>query len=319
VHRIDRVVQPVDRSPRVHQPVASQYRATDELCLAPLSHIHMAALLALTAAAAYGAGDFLGGVAARRIPATAVVLWSHVIGLLVLLVAAPLMGGEATARALGLGAVAGVVGAIGVTLFYRGLSLGAMSVVAPVTALLSAAVPVMVGVGSGERPQPTALVGIGLALVAITLVSRDDAGPGARSGLRNRALLLALAGGLGFGLFFVVIDAAGPGTGIWSLVGARATSVTLFGSLGAAGLMAAAPPRRDVAAAAIGAGLLDAAANVFYVLALTQGLLTVVAVLTTLYPVGTVLLARCFLGERMTRGQQAGLTFAGVAAILIAA
>jgi drug/metabolite transporter (DMT)-like permease len=280
----------------------------------------MAALLALSAAAAYGAGDFLGGVASRRIPATAVVLWSHLVGLVALIVAAPLIGGELTGRALGVGAVAGVVGAVGVSLFYRGLSIGPMSVVAPVAALLSAAVPVVVGMGGGERPQPTALVGIGLALVAITLVSRDDAGPDARTTVetKTRALLLALAAGLAFGLFFVVIDGAGSDTGIWSLVGARATSVSLFGSLGALGIMAATPPRRDVAGPALGAGILDAAANVFYVLALSHGLLTVVAVLTTLYPVGTVLLARYVLGEQMTRGQQAGLTCAGFAAVLIA-
>jgi uncharacterized membrane protein len=278
----------------------------------------MAALLALTAAAAYGAGDFLGGVAARRVPATAVVLWSHLIGLVLLLAAAPLVGGQPTARTFGVGAVAGIVGAAGVTLFYRGLSLGRMGVVAPVAAVLSAAVPVAVGIGQGEQPQPTALAGIGLALVAIVLVSRQTSPADHRPEQQIMALVLAIVAGLAFGLFFVLMDAAGSGTGIWSLVGARAASVTLFGSLGLAGLMAAAPPRRDVAGAALGAGILDAAANVCYLLALTQGLLTVVAVLTTLYPVGTVLLARYVLGERMSVGQQAGLTVAGLAAILIA-
>ncbi|MGH9212328.1 MAG: EamA family transporter [Acidimicrobiales bacterium] len=246
--------------------------------------------------------------------------WSQCIGLVALILAAPVIGGEPTGRALAVGAVAGIVGAVGVTLFYQGLSQGTMSVVAPVAALLSAAVPVVVGVGGGERPDPMALAGIGLALVAITLVSRE--GPGSDSGsvsrLKSRALVLALAAGLAFGLFFVIVDTAGSGSGIWSLVAARTASVSLFGGLGAAGIMAAAPPRRDVAVTAAGAGVLDAVANVFYVLALSHGLLTVVSVLTTLYPVGTVLLARYVLGETMTRGQQAGLTVAGAATLLIA-
>jgi drug/metabolite transporter (DMT)-like permease len=278
----------------------------------------MAALLALTAAAAYGAGDFLGGLAARRLPASAVVLWSHVVGLVALIAAAPLLGGEITARALGVGAAAGIVGAVGVATFYRGLSIGPMSVVAPVAALLSAAVPVAVGIGQGERPELMALAGIGLALVAIGLVSREPAGSGDRTGVGRQALMLAIGAGLAFGLFFATIDGAGSGTGIWSLVGARTASVTLFGSLGITGVMAAAPPDRDVAAAALGAGVLDAAADVFYVLALSHGLLTVVSVLTTLYPVGTVLLARYVLGERLSRGQQLGLSVAGLAAVLIA-
>ena len=119
----------------------------------------MAALLALGAAAAYGIGDFLGGVAARRVAASAVVLWSHVVGLVLLVGLAPLAGGEPTSRALAVGALAGVLGGGGVALFYRGLAVGAMSVVAPVAALLSAGVPVVVGLATGERPASAALVG----------------------------------------------------------------------------------------------------------------------------------------------------------------
>ncbi|HYZ99170.1 MAG TPA: EamA family transporter [Acidimicrobiales bacterium] len=279
----------------------------------------MAPLLALTAAAAYGVADFLGGVAARREPSSAVVLWSHVVGLLLLVVAAPGLGGDITARGLGVGAAAGLLGGTGVALFYRALSLGSMSVVAPIGALLSAAVPVVAGIGSGERPQAPALAGIALALVAVTLVSREPARnspAGAR--VRLQPLLLAVAAGLAFGLFFVTLDGAGTGVGIWPLLGARVASISLFTALGAAGLTAASPPR-SAAGAAVGCGLLDAAANVFYVLALSHGLLSVVAVLTALYPAGTVVLARCVLGERLSGVQQAGLTVAGAAAILIAA
>jgi drug/metabolite transporter (DMT)-like permease len=278
----------------------------------------MAALLALTAAAAYGVGDFLGGMAARREPSTAVVLWSHVLGLVVLLAVAPALGGEASPRALAVGGVAGLFGGAGVALFYRGLSLGSMSVVAPIAALLSAAVPVMAGLGSGERPSVAAVAGIGMALVAVTMVSRERPGSAGERVLRLQPLLLAVGAGVAFGLFFVAVDRAGGDAGIWPLVGARVASVSLFAALGAARVTAAGPPRAALGAA-LGCGLLDAAANVLYVLALSHGLLSVVAVLTALYPAGTVLLARYVLGERLTGVQRTGLAVAGLAAVLIAA
>jgi drug/metabolite transporter (DMT)-like permease len=279
----------------------------------------MASLLALTAAMAYGAGDFLGGVASRRAPTTAVVLWSHVVGLLLMLAAAPLVAGDLTARGLAVGAGAGLVGALGVALFYHGLSIGTMSVVAPIAGLLSAAVPVTAGLVIGERPGVAALGGIALALVAITLVSRDGSAPDRSPASDRRFLVLALAAGAGiaFGLFFAALNGAGDGTGIWPLVGARTASVTLFTVLGLARVTQAAPPR-EAAGAAVGAGVLDAAANVFYVLALSHGLLSVVSVLTALYPAGTVVLARYGLGERMSGVQRTGLAVAGVSAVLIA-
>jgi drug/metabolite transporter (DMT)-like permease len=283
----------------------------------------MAALLALTAAVAYGAGDFLGGVAARREPATAVVLWSHIVGLLLLATAAPLLGGEVTTPALLVGAVAGVAGATGVAAFYKALSLGTMSVVAPITGLLSAALPVLAGLARGERPEPVALVGIAIALLAIVLVSREaasvdeESGRGRSSQQQARALALAVGAGVAFGLFFVVIDGASESAGIWPLVAARVASVALFGSLALAGLAAARVPR-TAGVAALGCGVLDAAANVLYVLALSHGLLSIVSVLTALYPASTVLLARYLLGEQMSPVQRAGLAFAGGAALLIA-
>jgi drug/metabolite transporter (DMT)-like permease len=278
----------------------------------------MAALLALTAAVAYGAGDFLGGLASRREPATAVVLWSQIVGLLLLATAAPLVGGDITTRALLVGAAAGLAGAVGIAGFYRALSLGAMSVVAPITGLLSAAVPVLAGVGRGERPPAVALVGIAVALLAIVLVSRDGSGRARSTEGGGQALALAVGAGVAFGLFFVVIDGAGESAGIWPLVAARIASVGLFGGLALAGVTAARVPRTAVVAA-LGCGVLDAAANVFYVLALGHGLLSIVSVLAALYPASTVLLARYLLGERMSPVQQAGLAFAGCAALLIAA
>jgi drug/metabolite transporter (DMT)-like permease len=280
------------------------------------------ALLALSAAVAYGAGDFLGGLAARREPASAVVLWSHIVGFFLLLAAAPLVGGSATTTDLAIGAAAGLAGGLGVAGFYKALSLGRMSVVAPITGLLSAAVPVVAGFGRGERPQPAALAGIALALVAITLVSRegtsDDEVAGQASGRSFEALGLAIGAGLAFGLFFVIISGTGDDAGIWPLVASRVASVSLFAVLAGVGLGAGRPPRSAVGAA-VGCGVLDAGANVFFVLALSHGLLSIVSVLSALYPAGTVLLARYLLGERMTALQQTGLVFAGAAAVLIAA
>ncbi|MGH9230800.1 MAG: EamA family transporter, partial [Acidimicrobiales bacterium] len=230
---------------------------------------------------------------------------------------APALGGDATPRAMAVGAVAGLLGGAGVALFYRGLSLGSMSVVAPIAALLSAAVPVMVGLGSGERPPLAALAGIGMALVAVTMVSRERPESHGERTLRLQPLLLAIGAGVAFGCFFVAIDRAGSDVGIWPLVGARVASVSLFAALGAARMTAAAPPRAALGAA-LGCGLLDATANVLYVLALSHGLLSVVSVLTALYPAGTVLLARYVLGERLTGLQRTGLAVAGLAAVLIA-
>jgi drug/metabolite transporter (DMT)-like permease len=192
-----------------------------------------------------------------------------------------------------------------------------MSAVAPVAALFSAAVPVMAGLGSGERPPLAAIGGIGMALVAVTMVSRERPATHGERGVGLQPLLLAIGAGIAFGLFFVALDRAGGDAGIWPLVGARVASVSLFASLGAARLTAAAPPRAALAAA-VGCGLLDAAANVLYMLALSHGLLSVVSVLTALYPAGTVLLARYVLGERLTGLQRTGLAVAGVAAVLIA-
>jgi drug/metabolite transporter (DMT)-like permease len=280
----------------------------------------MAALLALTAAAAYGAGDFLGGIATRRESATAVVLWSHMVGLLIMLLVAPLIGGELTGEALVVGGAAGLVGAAGVAIFYHALSLGSMSVVAPVAGLLSAAIPVLAGIAGGERPPVVALVGIVLALGAITLVSRE--GPAGDDHLDRavhlRALGLAVVAGVGFGLFFVALEGVSDGTGLWPLVGARIASVAMFSTLGLTRVITGAPPRA-AAWAAVGAGVLDASANAFYLVALSHGLLSIVAVLSALYPAGTVLLARLVLRERMTRLQQTGLAVAGVATLLIVA
>lgn len=276
----------------------------------------MAVVLALCSAAAYGIGDFCGGMAARRVPASTVLLWSHLLGFSLFVVAAPFVAGSATGGDLLIGAGAGLCGAVGVGLLYKGLAVGPMSVVAPVTALLSAAVPVSAGLLEGERPSAGVAVGMVAALAAIVLVSAEGGGSLRPADLRG--ITFALGAGLGFGLFFVALSHVGEDSGIWPLVAARGASATAVGALALLGRVSRTPPVTGARLFTASAGTLDAFANVCYLLATREGLLTVVSVLTALYPVGTVILARLILKERFARLQRVGMALALPAAILMA-
>lgn len=276
----------------------------------------MAALLALFSAAAYGVGDFSGGMAARRVPATTVLLWSHLLGFVLLLAATPLLGGRPGGGDLLLGLVGGLAGAVGVGLLYKGLAVGPMSVVAPITALLSALVPVLVGVLQGERPRLGVALGMAAALASIVLVSAQGGGslrPADPSGV-----LFALGAGLGFGLFFVALSYTGDDSGIWPLVATRVASVSSVGALALLGKVPREAPRGEARRLTGVAGTLDATANVLYLLAVRRGLLSVVSVLAALYPVSTVVLARAVLKERFGTLQRIGMAIAIPAAVLIA-
>lgn len=276
----------------------------------------MAVLLALCSSATYGIGDFLGGTAAKRAAATAVLLWSHLVGLLLLVGVTAFVGGEATAHDLLLGAVGGLAGAAGVGLLYQSLAIGPMSAVAPVTALLAAAVPVVAGYAQGERPPGTAAVGMVAALLAIVLVSAEGGGSFRPSDLR--AATLALGAGLGFGLFFVSLSYTGDGAGMWPLVAARAASVGVVGGLALVGRVDHRIPRDHTRLLTAGAGALDVGANALYLLAIREGLLSVVSVLASLYPASTVVLAWIVLRERFAPMQRIGLVLAIPAVMLMA-
>jgi drug/metabolite transporter (DMT)-like permease len=276
----------------------------------------MAVLLALCSAATFGIGDFCGGMATRRASLSAVLLWSHLLGLTGLAVAVALGAGDYSAPDLRLGALGGVVGAVGIGLLYRGLAVGPMSVVAPITALLAAAVPVVAGYLQGERPGTSALLGMAAALAAIVLVSAEGGGTLRPSDLRG--VSLAMGAGLCFGLFFVSLSHTGEASGLWPLVGARLTSVVALGGLALLNVIDVDIPRGGPRSLIIAAGVLDVAANVFYLMATREGLLSVVSVLASLYPVGTVVLARIVLGERFASLQRIGMAVAIPAAILIA-
>ncbi len=280
----------------------------------------MAALLALVSALCYGVSDFTGGLAARRIAATMVVLVSNAFSLLLALLAVSLLpGSQYSATDMGWGVVAGAVGLLGVVLLYRGLAMGPMSVVAPLTAVLSAVVPVVVGVARGERPGLVALAGVVLAVPAMVLISREPRrGTGAR--LSRGALVSALTAGVSFGGFYVLLAQTGPNGGAWPLIGQRASSVIILLAVTAVAAVrrTVALPRGPVLRLAVVAGATDFAANLAYVLATHRGLLALVAVISSLYPASTLLLARGLLKERMALQQIGGLVLAGAAVALIA-
>jgi len=205
-------------------------------------------------------------------------------------------------------------GGIGLALLYRGLAVGVMSVVAPVTAVSAVIIPVFVGLALGERPAGLAVVGVVLAVVAIVLISRSgvvEEGKSATTGLAT-----AVASGIAIGIFLVCLERTGPAAGLWPLVPARVVSVSFFVL---AGLIARQKllPRRESWSIVVGGGTLDMVANILYLLAVRQGPLSIVATLTSLYPATTILLARIVLRERLRLVQQAGGACAGLAIVLI--
>jgi len=283
----------------------------------------MTAILALSAAVVYGTSDFFGGVASRRTSPLAVTFLAHAVGLTLLALSVPLLPAAHPEPAdLIYGGVAGALGAGGLILFYRALARGTMSVIAPVAALFGAVLPVAVGLGLGEHLSAPAFVGIGVAVAAVALVSREHADdrPAPATNARQRLghpVVLAVLAGIAFGGFFVLLSRTGPSAGLWPLVSARAVSVVLLGAvIVATGSDWRPTPGSRRLVIATGAG--DMVANVLYLLAVRQGLVSLVAVIVALYPAATVLLAQVVLDERLRRVQVAGLALAAGAAVLLA-
>jgi drug/metabolite transporter (DMT)-like permease len=274
----------------------------------------IAVILATACAVVYGTADFFGGLAAKRTQVLSVVMLSQIAGLALILGLLPLLPGVFSDRALLWGLAAGLSGAAGLALFYRALATGVMSVVAPTTAVTSATLPVVFGLATGERPGFWALVGVTLALGSVLLVSQDGS-PGGRASFT--ALLTSLAAGAGFGGFFILLAMAPADAGLWPLVGARLSSVTAV-VLAAAATRRSLRPHPGSLRIIVAAGVLDMAANVLFLLAQRQGLLSLVAVLVSLYPASTLLLARQVLGERLRGIQVTGVACALGAVALIA-
>jgi drug/metabolite transporter (DMT)-like permease len=261
-----------------------------------------AVLFGLLSAASWGGGDFCGGLAARRAPVLRVLPVSALGGMLPLLVLALLTGERSVAHAGPLlwGAAAGLFGTIGLGALYRGLAAGRAAVVAPTSAVVAAALPALWGAASEGLPGPLRLAGFALALAGVWLIAQTGEPTRGASGLG-----LALLAGCGFGGFFILIDRAGEGGTYWPLLAARC--VTLAASLGGALLLRPTGSVRPALPLALLGGVLDAGGNAFFVLAGQAGRLDVAAVLSSLYPATTVLLARLVLGERIAPRQALGI------------
>ncbi|MFE2038653.1 EamA family transporter [Streptomyces scopuliridis] len=275
----------------------------------------IALLLALGSSLAYGCADFLGGLGARKAHVLRTVMIAAPASLAVELLLWPFLGASFSDGALGWGAASGVASAAAFALLYRTLAIGPMNVLSPVTALVSAALPVGVGLLQGEHLAAAGLVGLPLALVAVVLVSAGH-GTGTARPSRN-AILLALGAGAAIALQLIFLHQAPSDSGVAPLIVGRAVSSAV--TLAAAGLMyRKLGSERPAYAMSAAAGVLDSVANLLFLLAARSGDLAVVAVITALYPAGTVLLARGVLAERIHRGQLVGLGTAAVAVSLLA-
>jgi drug/metabolite transporter (DMT)-like permease len=282
----------------------------------------VAVLLALIAATAYGVSDFLAGLMSRRASVFMVTLVAEGASTIVVCAALPFSGGVVDGASLLWGAVAGV-GTVGGSLFlYRGLARGSMSIVGPVSAVVTAAGSATVGLALGERPGPVTVAGIVLACIAVAMVSMSEPSERVSRGEAWRALINATAAGIGFAVLFVGLNRAGSRAGLWPVAAA-----TLMATLLALIAVVIAVLRnheqlgsvRRISSGSVAVGVLGGGATVAYFVATHRGLLTVTAVITSLYPATTVLLALAVLRERMRRVQTLGAALAAVAVALLSA
>ena len=281
--------------------------------------MNSALLLALGSAVLYGAADFTGGLTTRRASTIPVVVFSQASGMLLLALMLPFLpDASPTQSDLLWGAGAGLTGGIGVALLYRALAIGAMSVVAPVTAVCAVALPVLFAVMQGERPALLAAVGLVIGVLSIILVSRQTVEQSALPGKKNAGVGMALASGVLIGLFFITFSRAGSGAGMWPLLVARLVSVSLFVVIALIGRHSLTMPR-EALWLAIACGVMDMLANALYLIATRTGQLSIVVTLSSLYPASTVLLARLVLKERLNTWQLAGVGCALAAVVLIVA
>lgn len=315
----------------------------------------LSAGLALIGAVVYGAADFLGGLAARRLRSIVVTSAAATSGFVALALALPFVGGTWSPEDVAWGALAGAFGVVAIALLYACLAIGPMSILSPLTAVVSAIAPMLWGLlVNGETLSPLGYAGLGVALVAVVLVGFIPGEKVVRP--RPRGLVMAVGAGLAIGAFLIVMDQTSPESGIVPLVMTRVTNMGItFVIIGALMVHALRRGRTaasvlDVAGAAIGAtpsghvdlehtapapmgtagsrtrawwlaivcGVVDAAANALMLLALRIGDLSIVSALTALYPAGTILLAAVILRERVAAVQWAGLALALVAGGMLA-
>jgi len=270
--------------------------------------------LSLAAAASWGAADFSGGIASKRANAIGVVAMAHAVGWTFMLALALIFAERIPGwRALAWGALAGAVGGIGLAAFYRALAVGKMGINAPLSAVITAVLPVIFSFRTEGLPRAVQLAGFALALAGIWLMTFQRTEPASSKGIG-----LAVIAGFGFSGFLLLMKLAGTQAVFWPLVAARTASCLLMICIIAASVRDWKPGRAAIASI-VAAGLLDSGANALYVAAAQRGRLDVAAVLSSLYPASTVILARVTLKERLSLMQSAGVIAALAAAVMISA
>jgi drug/metabolite transporter (DMT)-like permease len=272
-------------------------------------------MLGLAASVCWGVGDFVGGAQTKLLPGIVVVLASQAVGLVALAIVVLPAGAALPAADLGAAGVAGVATSLGITAFYKALSIGPMSVVAPISAT-GVIVPVVVGIADGDRPASLQVAGMAVAIVGVLLASQvSDEDPDRRRAQRRGIVLAVLAAGL-IGISLSAFARAGESAPVTAVMWARAASVTTLGVVALLAHPDATGAGKQVPAL-VAIGLLDVGGTVLFTTASGRGLLSLVAVAASLYPISTILLARGLLGERLRVLQAAGVisALAGVAAV----
>jgi drug/metabolite transporter (DMT)-like permease len=272
-------------------------------------------ILGFTTAVVYGFADFFGAVASRKISSLMVTAVSGIVGFIFLLTMVPFFGATFSELAIITGIAAGVASAIGISALYASLAIGPISIVSPFGAVLGALVPMSFGFLIGDRFGPSGWFALALILVAVVLVGFI---PGADVRLPSaRGLLFAFIAGVGIGTILIVLKYSPTDSGLASILVMRLVSTALLNIVLIANWLrrrkssaAKRPVETKFWWAVIAAGLFDSSANIFFTLALRSGSLSVVSVLTALYPLGTILLARLILKERIGRIQMAGVLLA---------
>lgn len=272
-------------------------------------------MLAVLCAVTYGVADYSGGRASRSVASTIVTLLGQATSLVLVAIGLLVIGTPmASAHDLWWGAAGGAAGGLALIAFYRGLSRGAMTVVAPTTAVVSAVLPVVVALFQGERPSAVALVGLLVACLAVALVS---GAVGTRHEKTHASTIaMAAAAGVGFGFIFIAFARTADDSGMWPLLSARAASLPVI-ALVIAASKPAVGSLRPVIWLVLGSGVLDMAANLLFLEASHRGLLSIVAVISSMYPVSTVCLAFGLDHERVSKSQAAGLACAATALALV--
>jgi drug/metabolite transporter (DMT)-like permease len=278
----------------------------------------MAVALGVLVALSWGSADFLGGFTSQRLHTVTVLLVSQTFGLgaAVLLVLA-LRDAAPDAHVFVLSAIAGVVGVMALWLLFRGLAVGRMSVVAPLSAVGSGVLPVAWGLLHGERPTALALVGVALALIAVAIIGRGAEHDPVPSVSPMEELALGIGSGIGFGIVLILFSESATDSGMWPLLIARGAAVPLLAVVAFALGRSPRVPAADLPPVA-GAGLFDVGANAMVLLAVRRGLLSLVAPVAALYPATTVVLARLILHEKIGRQRVGGLALGLVGLALIA-